>query len=290
MLYLENFKLLNDIEEYNMIRGKMNIYNSMYPFQIFPLKEFEHIEFDPITIFYGGNGSGKTTLLNIIAESVNAKRRNIEKKGDLFDKYVRYCQNNCYIINKMECKNIKYISSDDVFDYLLDIRAINSGVNRRKNDLVEEYFENKYTSTEKYNSSLSQYESIKNKVDSYRMTASKYVRTRLKNNNIIQESNGETALDFWQNEIEDNSLYIIDEPENSLSAENQLKLKKFIEDSARFYNCQFIIATHSPFLLATEYAKVYDLDVIPVITKKWTELNNVKVYNSFFKEHCDEFN
>ena len=121
------------------------------------------------------------------------------------------------------------------------------------------------------------------------MTVSKYVRTRLRNNNIIQESNGETALDFWQNEIEDNALYIIDEPENSLSAENQLKLKTFIEESARFYNCQFIIATHSPFLLALNGAKIYDLDIVPVKAKWWTELDNVKVYNSFFKEHSKEF-
>lgn len=121
------------------------------------------------------------------------------------------------------------------------------------------------------------------------MTVSKYVRTRLKNNNIVQESNGETALDFWQNQIEDNALYIIDEPENSLSAENQLKLKKFIEESARFYNCQFIIATHSPFLLALDRAKIYDLDSLPVRDKKWTELENVKVYNQFFKDHSEEF-
>ena len=121
------------------------------------------------------------------------------------------------------------------------------------------------------------------------MTTSKYVRTRLKNNNITQESNGETALDFWQKQIQENSLYIIDEPENSLSAENQLKLKTFIEESARFYNCQFIIATHSPFLLALEKAKVYDLDNSPVRERNWTELDNVKTYYNFFMEHKEEF-
>ena len=104
---------------------------------------------------------------------------------------------------------------------------------------------------------------------------SKYVRDRLGNNNMMQESNGETALDFWQSEIQDHSLYIIDEPENSLSAENQLKLKQFIEDSARFYNCQFIIATHSPFLLALNEAKIYDLDSIPVKSKKWTDQRGI---------------
>ena len=62
---------------------------------------------------------------------------------------------------------------------------------------------------------------------------SKYIRDRLVNNNIVESSNGESALMFWEKEIEEDSIYILDEPENSLSAENQLKLKKYIEDSVR---------------------------------------------------------
>ena len=289
MIYLKSFNLLDEENEHYMLMSKMNIHNNFYPLKIFPEKEFKHIDFEPITIFYGGNGSGKTTILNIISDSINASKRNIDKRGEFFNKYIELCSKNCELVHKNECKIIKYISSDDVFDYLLDLRAINSNVNRRKEDLVNEYYEYKYTPSKNYNSSLDQYEELKNKVDSNRMTASKYVRTRLRNNNIIQESNGETALDFWQNEIADNALYIIDEPENSLSAENQLKLKTFIEESARFYNCQFIIATHSPFLLALNDAKIYDLDCTPVKSKKWTELANVKVYNEFFIEHRDEF-
>ncbi len=289
MIYLKSLKLLSENNEHDIIMNKMNIHNNVYPLRIFPEKEFEYIEFEPITIFYGGNGSGKTTILSIISDTLNASKRNIDKKGDLFNQYVGQCKQHIELIHQSECKCIKYISSDDVFDYLLDLRAINSSVNRRKNELVNEYYEYKNTPSEQYHSGLSQYEELKNKVDSNRMTVSKYVRTRLRNNNIVQESNGETALDFWQKEIEDNSLYIIDEPENSLSAENQLKLKAFIEESARFYNCQFIIATHSPFLLALNDAKIYDLDCVPVKAKKWTDLENVKVYNQFFKEHSDEF-
>ena len=118
---------------------------------------------------------------------------------------------------------------------------------------------------------------------------SKYVRDRLANNIIIESSNGESALMFWEKEIEDDSIYILDEPENSLSAENQNKLMKFIEDSVRFYNCQFIISTHSPFFLSMKDAVIYDLDTIPVITRKWTELENVKIYKNFFDEHSSEF-
>lgn len=68
-----------------------------------------------------------------------------------------------------------------------------------------------------------------------------------------------------------------------------MKLKRFIEDSTRFYNCQFIISTHSPFLLKLMDAKIYDLDDTPVVTKKWTELSNVLVYYNFFKQYEEEF-
>ena len=94
---------------------------------------------------------------------------------------------------------------------------------------------------------------------------------------------------FWEREIKEDSIYILDEPENSLSAENQIKLKKFIEESARFYNCQFIISTHSPFLLNLLEAKIYDLDEDEVTTKNWTELPNVRIYYDFFNEHKNEF-
>ncbi|WP_273400197.1 AAA family ATPase [Traorella massiliensis] len=285
MIFLKSFHLLPEMEEYWMICQKKNIFNSLYPLKIFPEKEFEDIDFETITIFYGGNGSGKTTLLNIIADKLEASRKNHNKLGELFDRYVSQCDYELY--HKEICNEIKFISSDDVFDYLLDLRAINSNVNRRKDELSEEYLKSKYEKN--IDETLEQYEILKRKTDARKMTQSKYIRSRLVNNNLIQQSNGESAIDFWQKEIQEKAIYLIDEPENSLSAENQLKLKHFIEEAARFYDCQFIISTHSPFLLSLEYAKIYDLDSVPVKSRKWAELPNVRTYYQFFKEKEEEF-
>jgi predicted ATPase len=82
---------------------------------------------------------------------------------------------------------------------------------------------------------------------------------------------------------------LLDEPENSLSPERQQELLKFLEDSARFFGCQFIIATHSPFLLSMRGAKIYDLDEEVVDVKRWTELKNVRAYYEFFQRHEREF-
>ena len=87
----------------------------------------------------------------------------------------------------------------------------------------------------------------------------------------------------------DARLYLLDEPENSLSPEKQQELVRFLEDSARFYGCQFLIATHSPFLLSIRNAKIYDMDEEPVDVKRWTQLGNVRAYYDFFKKHEGEF-
>ena len=273
------------MQEHSIVfdQERRRIFNSYYPIGLLTQNNFKEIEFDRITIFYGGNGSGKTTLLNIISEKIEAIRKSKIDKGSFFDLYVNSCK---YEMSYEEPVEIKTITSDDVFDYLLDIRSINANINRRKERLSKEYLDTKFSNQ---NSSFDNYEQLKNSYDSKTKTMSKYIRDRLGNNNIVEQSNGESALIFWEREIKEDSIYILDEPENSLSAENQIKLKKFIEDSARFYNCQFIISTHSPFLLNLLEAKIYDLDSNPVETKKWTELSNVKIYHEFFKEHESEF-
>ena len=285
MIYLKRFELLNEMQEHSIVfdQERRRIFNSYYPIGLFTKSNFKEIEFDRITIFYGGNGSGKTTLLNIISEKIESIRKSKIDKGSFFDLYVNSCK---FEMSYEEPVEIKTITSDDVFDYLLDIRSINANINRRKERLSKEYLETKFSDQ---NSSFDNYEQLKNSYDSKTKTMSKYIRERLGNNNIVEQSNGESALMFWEREIKEDSIYILDEPENSLSAENQIKLKKFIEDSARFYNCQFIISTHSPFLLNLLEAKIYDLDSNPVETKKWTELENVKIYHEFFKEHESEF-
>lgn len=284
MVYLKSFCLVDEMDELKIISEKKNIYNSLWPLKIFTGKCLSHINFEPITIFYGGNGSGKTTLLNIIASKLHASSNNNVKFGELFGNYVICCKEEMCLDLPSE---IKLILSDDVFDYLIDVRAINSCVNRRKDVLGDEYLHYKYNQMS--DNSFATYDELRNKVDANKMTMSRYIRSRLKNNNIVQESNGETALSFWQEEIKEDAIYIIDEPENSLSAENQLKLKQFIEESARFYNCQFIIATHSPFILSLKDAKIYDLDEQPVVCKEWTKLKNVRSYYDFFKENMDNF-
>lgn len=283
MTYIKEFNLPDSDTEYDsIVHERKTGFINVYPFNIFSNKELTKIKFNKITIFYGENGSGKSTILNIISEKLNAKKSNNFVKGEYFNKYLR--------LTSYELSNtpdeIKLISSNDVFDYLNDIKSLNSNIDKNRSRLYEEYMENKYSSID----SIFDYEKLKDQVDSKKKTMCTYTRERLRKNNIQEESNGEAALRYFESEINENSLYILDEPENSLSASSQIKLVKYIEESVRFYNCEFIISTHSPFILSLMDALIYDLDSIPVTTKNWTDLPNVKIYKDFFFENKDKFN
>ncbi len=283
MVYLEEFQLPDYGFECRFFEGqKRTCYDTFYPFDIFPEKDLEELSFEPITIFYGSNGSGKTTLINVIAEHLSASRDAAYNKSNFFDLYVAGCRARW----QYGYQDSTVITSDDVFDYIFNVRNINDGVDVKRDDLLEEYLDLKHTHFQMR--SLDDYEQLKKVNQARRQSGSQFVRKNLMKN-IPEKSNGESALMYFTNKIQENQIYLLDEPENSLSAEYQQELLQFIEDSARFFNCQFIIATHSPFLLAAKHAKIYALDAKPVAVKKWTELENVRRYFDFFMAHADEF-
>ena len=82
---------------------------------------------------------------------------------------------------------------------------------------------------------------------------------------------------------------MLDEPEVSLSPANQTLLADKLNYLARFLGCQFIISTHSPFMLGTLKGKIINLDSEDLEEAKWTELENVRYFFDFFQKHRGEF-
>lgn len=284
MVYLSNFKFPDVEREYDFIFGqKRTCYDTYYPFQILSKHNLTRLDFEPVTILYGGNGSGKTTALNVIAEKLGLDRDTLYNRSNFFEDYTRMCSYEEEVKIPAESR---IITSDDVFDFMLNLRSINDGINRKREDLFEDYLEAKYARFQM--KSLDDYERLKKVVQARGNTQSKYIRKNIMDN-VREHSNGESAFLYFADKIKENGLYLLDEPENSLSPEKQQELLKFLEDSARFFGCQFVIATHSPFLLSMKEAKIYDMDEEVVDVKRWSELGNVRAYFNFFKKHEAEF-
>ncbi|OOM61375.1 hypothetical protein CLBCK_23760 [Clostridium beijerinckii] len=121
---------------------KRTCYDSFYPFKVLSQHGLRRIDFEPITILYGGNGSGKSTALNVIAEKIGVSRDSIYNKSNFFPDYVNICD--IYVETDIP-KNSRIITSDDVFDYILNIRSINEGIDIKREKLFEEYLESKYS-------------------------------------------------------------------------------------------------------------------------------------------------
>ncbi len=284
MLYINAFTFPDGDREFDFFREiKRTCYDSFYPFKILSKNGLERLDFEPVTILYGGNGSGKSTVLNVIAEKMEIARDSIYNKSNFFPDYVRLCGVDLEVELPV---NSRIVTSDDVFDYMLSVRHINEDIDQKREDLFDDYLNVKYAKFQM--KSLEDYEQLRRINKARSKTQSKFVRSELMDN-VRERSNGENAFLYFTEKIKEKGIYLLDEPENSLSPKRQIELMDLIEEAARREDCQFIIATHSPFLMAMKGAKIYDLDESPVDVKRWTSLSTVRTYFDFFKKYEADF-
>lgn len=297
MIYLDSFRFptLEREDEFLSNYYSYNSYGpqSHYPFEVLSLKGLTSLDFSEITVLYGGNGSGKSTALNVIANKLKLSRASAYNKGDLQNEYLKMCS---YVKGELDDleelrDRATFMSSDDIFRYMLDNRKKNESIRKRTGSTLFDYFQLKKTTSipRHFNfetgEGLDKLEEIKH---ARKMSPSEYLKEKIGERTALF-SNGETGFMKFIESIVPDRLYILDEPENSLSCELQMKLAQYIEESSRYLGCQFIIATHSPFLLALENAKIYNLDGNPATVSCFGDLPNMKLFYNLFKEHEEEF-
>ncbi len=252
----------------------------IYPYNVFRKKRERLLVFSTITVLYGNNASGKSTMLNIMANKFEMKGFEYATNNQYgitpyFAQFVRECS--CGFGDDEDGRTYealprgsRYIKSEDI---LYEIKKI-----QQEQVLADGYI----------------YEHIRRgtpKEQREQLRDSWEFRQQMEYIKFAQEkySNGETTLQMLDDYMEPDALYLLDEPEVSLSPENQTLLAEKINKMARFLGCQFIIATHSPFMLGTLNAKIYNLDSGELEETVWTELGNVRYFYEFFERHRKEF-
>ncbi|MBD5308041.1 MAG: AAA family ATPase [Bacteroides sp.] len=317
MLYLEQFLFPDQETEEQFINppGGINpdmigYYSEIYPFcQTTRLGLFS-MDFEPITLLCGGNGSGKSTVLNIIARKLNADRSSRYNTTRHMESFVDLChytaapslsgeevfggnrQKQVFDISSI----CHVITSDDIFQGMQEFRLKNEQRLHKSKFMLNDYGRARLSNPVinpdhprhinlETGYGLKEYSAV---VEMRKKSFNRYLQDTI---GKIERgfSNGETALMRLSEQLEDPGIYILDEPENSMSCEFQMQLAQLIEYFGHSGNCQFIIATHSPFLMAMEGAKVYDFDHCPVDVVKWYETENARLYYDFFKIHRDKF-
>jgi predicted ATPase len=98
---------------------------------------------------------------------------------------------------------------------------------------------------------------------------------------LLTQSHGQSLMSFFKARYKIKGIYFMDEPETALSPKTQLDLLGVLKDMSRAGHAQFIIATHSPILLACPGAKIYSFDHVPVKQIDYEETEQYQIYKGF---------
>jgi len=98
------------------------------------------------------------------------------------------------------------------------------------------------------------------------------------------QSHGQSIISFFRARYRIKGLYLLDEPETALSPRTQLELLSILAHNSRAGHAQFIVATHSPILLACPGALIYSFDRASVKPVSYEETDHYRIYKDFMDD------
>ncbi|CAN7205709.1 AAA family ATPase [Variovorax sp. LjRoot290] len=224
-----------------LLRNKVESFER-YPFCLPAIRSFEHIDLHPkVTFFVGENGSGKSTLLEAIAVSLGF---NAEGGSKNFRFGTRQ-------------------SHSELHEYL----RVAKGIKRPRDGffLRAESFFNVATEIENLDAEPSFGPPA---IDSYG------------GRSLHEQSHGESFMALMMERFGGQGIYILDEPEAALSPQRQLAVLSRMHDLVLDAS-QFIIATHSPILMAYPDACIYQCSKEGVAKVAYEDTEHFQVTRDF---------
>lgn len=231
-------------------RDKVEDFSS-YPFSLNAVKNLDSIRLHPgVTFFVGENGSGKSTLLEAIAVAAG-----FNAEGG--------------------SKNFSF-STQNSHSELSEYLRLSRGIKKPRDGyfLRAESFYNVATEIEALDEAGEFGPPI---IDSYG------------GKSLHEQSHGESFMALLLNRFSGNSLFILDEPEAALSPARQLTMLVRIRDLVK-EGCQFIIATHSPIIMAYPDATILLLGDEGMEKTNYTDTEHYQITKQFINNHTGMLN
>lgn len=227
---------------------------SNYPFSLGAIKSLSSVRLHPsVTFFVGENGSGKSTLLEAVAVAAG-----FNPEGG--------------------SKNFSF-STQDSHSELSDYIRLSRGIKKPKDGffLRAESFYNVATEIQ----ALDNVEPDENFgppiINSYG------------GKSLHEQSHGESFMALLLNRFSGKSLYILDEPEAALSPARQLTMLARMHDLVG-EGSQFIVATHSPIIMAYPDASIFLLGEDGIEATDYTDTDHYQITKRFMNDHTGMLN
>jgi len=97
-------------------------------------------------------------------------------------------------------------------------------------------------------------------------------------------SHGEAILSYFSGRYRIRGLYLLDEPEAALSPSSQVRFLKLLQQLETGGHAQFIMATHSPILLAYPGAQIFSFDASCIEEVAYEDTMHYRIYKQFFTD------
>jgi predicted ATPase len=241
-----------------------------FPFSVPVIRNLETLEFNaPVTFFVGENGSGKSTLLEGLAAAASLPAiASIDVKDDATLAAQRELGVAFRLTWNRKVRRGFFLRAEDFFGFTKMLAKMRS-------DMLGEL--------DHVASSYSDRSPLARALSEGPVRASLADMERRYGQDLDANSHGQSFLKLFRNRFVPGGLYLLDEPEAPLSPQSQLGLLAMIKDMIT-EDAQFIVATHSPILLAFPGAAIYSFDEVPVRQVPYETLEHVVLTREFLQD------
>jgi predicted ATPase len=236
-----------------------------FPFHLPVVKKFKELKLrHPVTFFVGENGSGKSTLIEAIAAGVGSVV--VGGEDVRRDKTLAHARSLAAQFNLVWTKRTHrgfFLRAEDFFNFA-------KRINQTSAELEEMAEEFEREGLKGYGLRLAQGV----------VRGQRRALTNRYGADADARSHGESFLNLFQSRFVPGGLYLLDEPEAPLSPQRQLALLSMLKGMTE-QDSQFIIATHSPILMALPGASIISFDKPPARQVSYDEVEHVSLTRDF---------